>query len=101
MAAFLPCAPLNNIQFDEPSLLLQVGEHPRPLFDPYRFGSKMNVNTTFESSLNELLNDIRATMARRGRRCGTVTCDPSTHHYSAHSTTRNPTPIKRSRFLQC
>jgi hypothetical protein len=29
------------------------------LFDPYRFGSQMNVNAKFASSLNDLINEIR------------------------------------------
>jgi hypothetical protein len=28
-------------------------------FDPYRFGSEMNVNAEFASSLNELIDEIR------------------------------------------
>jgi hypothetical protein len=28
------------------------------LFDPYRFGSEMNVNAKFARSLNELINEI-------------------------------------------
>jgi hypothetical protein len=29
------------------------------LFDPYRFGSQMNVNAKFATSLDELINEIR------------------------------------------
>jgi hypothetical protein len=37
------------------------------LFDPYRFGSEMNVNAKFASSLNELINEIRVKKGKRTR----------------------------------
>jgi hypothetical protein len=35
------------------------------LFDPYRFGSEMNVNAKFASSLNELVDEIRIKKGKR------------------------------------
>jgi hypothetical protein len=37
------------------------------LFDPYRFGSEMNVNSKFASSLNELIHEIRVEEGKRTR----------------------------------
>jgi hypothetical protein len=39
------------------------------LFDPDRFGSEMNVNAKFASSLNELINEIRV---KKGKRTGST-----------------------------
>jgi hypothetical protein len=37
------------------------------LFDPYRFGSEMNVNAKVASSLNQLINEIRVKKGKRTR----------------------------------
>jgi hypothetical protein len=37
------------------------------LFDPYRFGSQMNINAKFASSLDELINEIRVKKGKRTR----------------------------------
>jgi hypothetical protein len=37
------------------------------LFDSYRFGSEMNLNAKFASSLNELINEIRVKKGKRTR----------------------------------
>jgi|SRR6267143_135045 len=37
------------------------------LFDPYRFGSEMNVNAKFASSLNQLIHEIRVKKGKRTR----------------------------------
>jgi hypothetical protein len=37
----------------------------RALFGPDRFGSQMNVNAKFASSLNELINEIRVKKGKR------------------------------------
>src|SRR4029077_15612637 len=37
------------------------------LFDPYRFGSEMNVNAKFASPLNELITEIRVKRGKRRR----------------------------------
>src|SRR6202162_213129 len=39
----------------------------RALFDPDRFGSQMNLNAKFASSLNELINEIRVKKGKRTR----------------------------------
>jgi hypothetical protein len=37
------------------------------LFDPYRFGSQMNVNAKVASPLNQLINEIRVKKGKRAR----------------------------------
>jgi hypothetical protein len=37
------------------------------LFDPYRFGSEMNVNAKFASLLNKLINKVRVKKGKRTR----------------------------------
>jgi hypothetical protein len=37
------------------------------LFDPYCFGSEMNVNAKFASLLYELVNEVRVKKAKRAR----------------------------------
>jgi hypothetical protein len=41
------------------------GQLSGALFDPYRFGSQMNVNAKFASSPNELTNEIRVKKGKR------------------------------------
>jgi hypothetical protein len=39
----------------------------RAFFDPYSFGSEMNVNAKVRSSLNQLVNEIRVEKGKRTR----------------------------------